>query len=60
MCDVARCKRDPILQYAAFGSKRNRCVDVCDYHWEKHCDDADKFDIREHFYPSKKVAKKKK
>ena len=53
MCDVARCKRHPILSYAAFG-KRTKDVSVCQYHWEKHCNDADKFDIRLHFYPKEK------
>ena len=58
MCDIAKCKREPILGYSAFGPKRNKDVSVCQYHWEKHCDDEDKFDIREHFYPTR-VAKNK-
>jgi len=59
MCDVARCKRPSILGYEAFGPGRSKSVSICDFHWTKHCDDDDKFDIREHFYPSR-VAKKKK
>lgn len=58
MCDVAKCKREPMLGYSAFGPKRNKDVRICEYHWEKHCDDNDKFDIRTHFYPPR-VAKKK-
>ncbi len=59
MCDVAKCKRESALGYAAFGSKRNKEVSICNHHWQKHCDDGDKFDIREHFYPTQVVKKKK-
>ena len=51
MCDVSRCKRPTLLSYAAFGAKRTKDVSVCEYHWFKHCDDGDKFDLRTHFYP---------
>jgi len=47
-----------MLSYAAFGPNRNKDVRICDYHWYKHCDDDDKFDIITHFYPIR-VAKKK-
>jgi hypothetical protein len=52
MCDIGKCKRLSILQYAAFGSEKSKSVSVCEHHWEKHCDDGDKFDIRRYFYPS--------
>ncbi|KKN92302.1 hypothetical protein LCGC14_0207930 [marine sediment metagenome] len=51
-CDVKRCRRFFYLEYAAF-KKRTRCVSVCDFHWQKHCDEDDKFDLRDHFYPKK-------
>jgi len=51
MCDVTRCKRDPIMGYSAFVPDRKKDVRICEYHWEKHCDDEDKFDIRKYFYP---------
>jgi hypothetical protein len=50
-CDVSRCKRPMLLSYAAFGARRTKDASVCQYHWEKHCDDEDKFDLRLHFYP---------
>ena len=59
MCDVGRCKHPSLLQYAAFGPGRTKSVGVCDHHWEKHCDDDDKFDLKQHFYPTR-VAKKTK
>ncbi len=51
VCDVGRCKQLPVMQYAAFGPRRNKVVDVCDKHWELHCDEVDKFDLRTYFYP---------
>jgi len=50
MCDVARCKRKVLLTYAAFdkGSKV-KDVAVCEYHWKRHCDDDDSFDLRKVF-----------
>ena len=59
MCDVSRCKRVPLLGYSAFGPQQTKDVDICNYHWEKHCDYADKFDIKDHFYPTQ-VEKKNK
>ena len=50
-CDVKRCRRASFLGYAAFGPRRKKEVDVCMFHWEKHCDEGDKFDLRTHFYP---------
>ncbi len=50
-CDVKRCRRASFLGYTAFGPRRKKEVDVCEYHWEKHCDEGDKFDLRTHFYP---------
>ena len=58
MCDVSRCKRVSYLGYSAFAAT-NRDVNICQHHWEKHCAGNDKFDIKEHFYPTQ-VAKKKK
>ena len=58
MCDVSRCKRVSILSYADFGPKRNKDVGICQHHWEKHCNDGDKFAIKDHFYPLQ-VEKKK-
>ena len=58
MCDVARCKRTAMLGYSAFVNT-SKNVNICHRHWEKHCAENDKFDIREHFYPTQ-VAKKKK
>ncbi len=54
MCHVDRCKRQTILTYAAFGANRTKDVDVCQYHWKKHCNEADKFNLRLHFYPKDK------
>ena len=35
-----------MLIYAAFPDNLTLEVEVCDKHWEMHCDDKDKFDIR--------------
>ena len=43
-----------MLSYAAFGAKSTKDVDVCEHHWKKHCNEADKFDLRLHFYPKEK------
>ena len=51
MCHVGKCNRPTLLGYAAFGAKRTKDVDVCEYHWKKHCNEVDKFDLRLHFYP---------
>lgn len=51
MCDVTKCNRPTSLGYSAFGPGKNKDVSICEYHWEKHCDEKDKFDIVEHFYP---------
>ena len=59
MCDVGKCKQPLTLQYAAFGPGRSKCVEICDKHWEKHCDGNDMFDLIEYFYPTR-VAKKSK
>ncbi len=59
MCDVTHCKKETAIGYSAFGPGRKKDVDICEFHWEKHCDDDDKFDIREHFYPTRVVKKKK-
>ena len=51
-CDVARCKQPMIVTYAAFNDDLTRKVSdvkVCQRHWEKHCDEKDKFDLRDHF-----------
>ncbi len=54
MCDVSRCKRVIMLTYDAFTDKRMKEAEVCQYHWEKHCDEGDTFDIRVHFQPKGK------
>lgn len=54
MCDINRCKRHPILSYTAFGGKRKKDVSICQWHWDKHCNGTDKFDIRLYFYPKEK------
>lgn len=54
MCEVSRCRQPMLLTYGAFGARRTREVIVCERHWNKHCDDGDKFDLRTHFYPVKK------
>ena len=51
-CDVRKCQRPSYLGYEAF-KRTNRCVGVCEWHWRKHCDDNDKFDLRTHFYPKR-------
>lgn len=54
MCDVKRCRRSIYLGYEAFINVR-RSVNVCEFHWKKHCDDDDKFDLRTHFEPNKNM-----
>jgi hypothetical protein len=55
MCDVARCKRPVLLTYAAFDkSWRIKDVEVCKLHWDRHCDEEKKFDLRTHFNKRKK------
>ena len=55
MCDVARCKRPTMLTYAAFAKEwKAKDVKVCEYHWKKHCDEGDTFDLRVHFKPKGK------
>jgi hypothetical protein len=56
-CDVGRCNRSSIVQYAAFEHNSGLAVEVCDRHWEKHCDDNERFDLRKHFSAAR-VAKK--
>ena len=53
-CDVARCRQPTLLTYAAFGARRTKDVSVCERHWNKHCDEDDKFDLVTYFYPVKK------
>jgi hypothetical protein len=47
-----------MLTYAAFGGKRNKEIEVCQFHWDKHCG-KDKFDLRDCFSKEKKKGKKK-
>ena len=55
MCDVARCKRPVMLTYASFKKEwKIKDVKVCEYHWNKHCDDKDIFDLRVCFKPKDK------
>jgi len=42
VCEVKRCRQLPILGYTIKG----RVVRVCDKHWNDHCDDAKKFEIK--------------
>ena len=55
-CEVARCRRVSMLSYAAFASVSARAktkdVQVCEFHWTKHCSSEDKFDLRTHFFPN--------
>ncbi len=51
ICDIKRCRKAFYLSYVAFGKGRTKEVVVCVNHWEKHCDDKDRFDIRTYFYP---------
>jgi hypothetical protein len=51
-CEIKRCRRVTIVGYAAFGPQRTKEVGVCEFHWEKHCDEEDKFDLRTYFYPA--------
>jgi len=53
-CEVKRCRRSVLLIYSAFGPRRNKDVSVCEYHWGKHCDEGDAFDLRSYFYPKSK------
>ena len=52
-CEVARCRRPMLITYAAFNGHtfkpKTGEVRICQHHWSKHCDDNDKFDIRNHF-----------
>ncbi len=57
-CDVKSCRKDSRLSYEAFGPGQKKSVGVCEQHWAKHCDEEDKFNLIEHFYPSQ-VAKKR-
>ena len=55
MCDVPRCKRPIMLTYASFKEEwKVKDVKVCEYHWHKHCDDKDPFDLRVCFKPKDK------
>ena len=51
-CEIKRCRNASFLGYAAFGPRRTKEVGVCEKHWEKHCAEADRFDLRTYFYPS--------
>ncbi len=59
MCDVSRCKRPFLLTYAAFEGKGNKEVEVCQFHWDKHCKDREKFDLRDYFSKAKKKIKER-
>ena len=50
-CQVKYCRNPHLLVFAAFGPRRTKEVAVCQAHWERHCDDEDKFNLIEHFYP---------
>ena len=41
LCEVKRCKRNISLYY------NKEKWGVCERHWEKHCDDGDKFDLKD-------------
>lgn len=58
-CGIKKCKESSSVGYAAFGPGRTKEVGICERHWQRHCSEKDKFDIREYFYPTR-VAKKKK
>ncbi len=54
-CQVKRCRQHAYLLYGAFGPRRTKEVAVCQPHWERHCDEDDKFDLVAHFYPPKET-----
>ena len=54
-CDVARCRKPMLLSYGAFTSKRAKDRWVCEFHWKKHCDDGNRFDLRTHFFPDEEI-----
>ena len=41
ICEVKNCRTEGYLLY--FGNE------TCKKHWEKHCDESDKFDLKEEF-----------
>ncbi len=55
MCDIAKCKQPVYLAYAALPD--GGVLDVCWNHWEKHCDDKNKFDLRKYHSKSTKGSK---
>lgn len=54
MCHVGKCKKPTMLGYSAFGAGSTKDVDVCEYHWTKHCDERDKFDLKLYFDSTEK------
>lgn len=48
LCGVPRCRRPRMLLYAAKrnGERTAQPIGVCEYHWSKHCDEEDPFDLR--------------
>ena len=54
-CDVGRCKKPSELKYSAFEVKNPKTVGVCWKHWEKHCDEEDKFDLRKYFSTKRRI-----
>ena len=42
ICEIKRCKREADMTYWHNADKKR----ICDYHWERHCDDNDKFDLK--------------
>jgi hypothetical protein len=38
------------LQYSAFEmDDHEKVVSICEKHWQKHCDEKDRFDIKKYF-----------
>ena len=46
ICEVRRCRKPSYIIYMG--------KDVCSAHWEKHCDDNNKFDLKKEFNLYKK------
>lgn len=43
-CKVPRCRQHSSIIYGAL--PRGMQKEVCDNHWQRHCNDEDRFDLR--------------
>jgi len=46
-CDVSGCQRETYMGWRPLTESRGR--QICEYHWRRHCDEKDSFDLFDEF-----------